>query len=96
MTDVFNNLELLHDAGFNHNHLKPSNIMIDKNLPHITLVDFEFTKQFMEKDHGELTKIEIFDGNVFDSNQKEIEFISTSRRDDLVSAYYLFMTLLNL
>jgi len=52
MSHVYEALEQLHSVGYIHNDLKPSNIMLDKNLD-ATLIDLGFTTQFMDIKTGE-------------------------------------------
>ena len=96
MSQVFAALEVLHSVGYNHNDIKPSNIMIDNDF-NATLIDFGFTTKFMASKnvHLECSETKSFRGNLLYSSQDQMLFKSTSRKDDLTAACYLMFALLN-
>ena len=96
MKQVYQSLETLHSTGFNHNDIKPSNIMIDLSL-NATLIDLGFTESFMASkyEHLESTEVTSFRGNLLYSSLDQMLFKSTSRRDDMFSLTYLMFSLLN-
>lgn len=96
MGQVFKALEVLHSVGYNHNDIKPSNIMIDDEF-NATLIDFGFTTKFMatKNVHLDVAETKSFRGNLLYSSYDQMQFKTTSRKDDLISACYLMLTLLN-
>ena len=46
MEQLLKSLEILHQVGYMHNDIKPSNIMIDSNL-NLMLIDLGYTSKFM-------------------------------------------------
>ena len=68
----------------------------------INLVDFGFATKFVEQNktesgskiiHKKKEEIEIFRGNMIFSSINQLQFFSTSRRDDLISLCYLLIYL---
>ena len=62
------------------------------------LVDFGFAKQYIDmktKVHVEQTEVESFRGNMIFASLNQLNFLETSRRDDLISLCYLLIYLLN-
>lgn len=97
MQGLFESLQAIHKIGYAHNDLKPSNIMLDNNF-NVVLIDFGFATKFMASrgvHHPTPTSLKAFQGNIFYSSQNQMSFMSTSRRDDVISACYLMLTLLN-
>ena len=99
-SQVMKALQALHLVGFTHNDVKPSNIMIDfaKNgQVKATLIDFGFAKKFVDSNnnHIEQSEIDMFQGNLVYSSYSQMNFESTSRKDDLISIFYLLATMMN-
>jgi len=97
---VIDALQLIHSAGYTHNDIKPANIMLDINDQEdklkVTLIDFGFAKQYINMGkHIEQSRMTSFQGNLIFSSINQMNFISTSRRDDIISMCYIFLTLLN-
>jgi serine/threonine protein kinase len=103
-------LEQLHSSGFVYNDLKPDNIMFGfkSKLPldssstlsnvSVHLIDFGFATRYLDKNTGEhLKKSErpTFRGNIMFGSPNQMEFVTTSRRDDLISLLYLLVFLIN-
>ena len=87
-------MEVIHNAGFVHNDIKPDNIMIQNN--ETTIIDFGFSRSYLEDGiHIENEDVEKFQGNVFFASHNRMQFKSASRRDDLISLVYLLVYLLN-
>ena len=63
----------------------------------INLIDFGFATQFMEFDkdnrvkHCEPEELENFRGNIIFASPNQLDFMSTSRRDDLISLCYMII-----
>ena len=86
-------MKSIHEAGFTYNDLRPSNIMLTNGR--VTLIDFGMAKPYLSKcDHLEQTVLTEFSGNLIFSSQYQMDFKSTSRRDDLISIFYVLMWLL--
>ena len=47
MQQLCRSLQILHRVGYNHNDLKPNNIMIDNDL-NINIIDLGYTSKFMD------------------------------------------------
>ena len=73
MSQMFQALEILHSIGYNHNDIKPSNIMIDSSF-NATLIDFGFTTKFMgpKNVHLECSETKTFRGNLLYSSQDQM------------------------
>ena len=67
--------------------------------PEVFLIDFGFAKKFLKKDgktHIEETKTaDVFTGNIHFASERQMNFFATTRRDDLVSLFYLLIFMLN-
>ena len=72
----------------------------------INLVDFGFATKYMERNpesglngaddehvHIQKTEVDVFRGNMIFSSTNQLQFYSTSRRDDLISLCYLLIYL---
>ena len=63
----------------------------------INLIDFGFATEYIDKDTGKhLTKKleEVFRGNKEFASINQMKFYTTSRRDDLISLFYLMIYML--
>lgn len=63
----------------------------------VNIVDFGFAKAFKNKSTGEhydQVNVETFEGNIVYSSPYQLDFKSTSRRDDLISLFYVLIYLL--
>ena len=110
---MIDSLAIVHDAGYIHNDIKPTNIMADCGLTrskhqlqletdkiHASLIDFGFASKYIEKKSGKKVHIEQeevaeFKGSLIFSSRHQMEFKSTSRRDDLISLCYTLLIMLN-
>jgi len=64
----------------------------------LTLVDFGFASRYINKQTGEhepVSKVSCFRGNLLFSSKYKMQFDRTSRRDDIISLFYLMVYLLN-
>ena len=96
-SQVVSILELVHSAGYTHNDIKPSNVMLDNNF-NARIIDFGFAKKYFDsksRKHVSCTEMELFQGNIIYSSLNQMMFKSTSRKDDMVSLFYMTMMLLN-
>ena len=86
--------------GYTHNDIKPANIMIDKidkSDSKVTLIDFGFATRFLSKhkEHLAREQTQTFKGNISFSSLNQMDFWSTSRRDDIISLGYMMVVILN-
>lgn len=95
---VFNDLKLdnlLFDMDADAKKLRTTEENIfDKN--NINIIDFGFVCPYVDQDtqeHLEKTQLDIFRGNMVFSSINQLKFHSTSRRDDLISLFYLLVYL---
>ncbi len=70
--------------------------MIDADF-NATLIDFGYTSKFMaiKNVHFEVAETKTFRGNLLYSSLDQMQFKTTSRKDDLISACYMMFSLLN-
>jgi len=64
----------------------------------VTIVDFGFVSKYTDKKSGEHLKVkyvDLFRGNFLFASQNQLDFKLTSRRDDLISLFYLLVYLLH-
>ena len=96
MSQVINCLRVLHSTGYTHNDLKPANVMVDSQF-NATLIDLGCAMTFLDPDgkHIKRKPFSLFKGNLLFSSLSQMEFKTTSRKDDMISAAYMLMTLLN-
>ena len=62
----------------------------------VNIIDFGFATQYLEEDektHVKKTILDSFRGNLVFSSMNQLKFHSTSRRDDLISLFYLMVYL---
>ena len=86
------------------NDLKAQNIMINTTGrpdadPEVFLIDFGFAAKYVSeagKGHIPETKqVEAFTGNIVFASERQMNFGATSRKDDLISLFYMLIFLLN-
>ena len=108
---MLTNLEATHKAGYIFNDLKLDNLMVgygdklDNTVSEksvfsdcsIHLVDFGFATKYKDKkgNHIELGELPSFRGNIIFASRDQMEFKTTSRRDDLISMCYILVYLLH-
>ena len=85
--DLIDILRVIHDAGKVHNDVKPSNIMVHNGKP--ILIDFEFFTDHTNVKPGE--KVSMFHGNFQYGSLNELEFNKTTRKDDMISLFYVLV-----
>ena len=91
-------MKSLHSIGYMHNDLKPENIILDKDrMDKIFLIDFGLSEAFLEhtQEHVEQKTNCGFTGNIMFASLNACRGLSKARRDDLESAFYLIIYLLN-
>lgn len=61
------------------------------------LIDFGFAKKYLNKDNGHFEQDEenYFHGNLLFASRDHLQFLRTSRKDDLESLMYLLIYFLN-
>jgi serine/threonine protein kinase len=92
----------VHKSGTIYNDLKLQNILIDfddkTQEPLVTLADFGFASSYL-KLHGEhineRQSVKKFRGNLMFSSVNQMEFMTTSRRDDMIALCQLILYMLN-
>lgn len=106
-----NIFEQVHEAGYVYNDLKLDNLMLDYSFDPIAdgsvnvfrdnsvnIVDFGFASTYIDKltgQHLDQVDVDVFEGNMVFSSLNQLSFKSTSRRDDLISLFYLLVSLLH-
>ena len=96
---VFNDLKLdnlLFDLGVDVTTLRTTeeNIFAKYN---VNIIDFGFVCPYVDhesNEHLEKVQLDIFRGNMVFSSINQLKFHSTSRRDDLISLFYLLVYLM--
>jgi serine/threonine protein kinase len=74
---------------------KEENVLADTSLH---LVDFGFATKFIDKSTGlhiKEAEVETFRGNMIFGSLNQLNFMTTSRRDDLISLCYMVIYMLN-
>lgn len=93
-----------HCAKRTFNDLKPQNIMIDTEGsldtdPKVYLIDFGFAQKYVKKDGKEHISdkeiVPVFQGNIIFASPRQMAFVKTSRKDDLISLFYMLIFMLN-
>ena len=87
-------LENIHNHGYIHRDVKPSNICLDKmNEPY--LIDFGFSKKYITNNkHIEEKKINSIIGSYSFISNNVNNLIEPSRRDDIESLIYIYIYML--
>ena len=95
---VFNDLKLdnlMFDASADKRKIKKSDGDIFEHN-NVNIIDFGFATPYLKEDgrtHVKKTHLESFRGNLVFSSLNQLKFQSTSRRDDLISLFYLMVYL---
>lgn len=88
----------LHSLGFVHNDLKLENILVGHKDPdRVYLIDFGLTQEYNDENgvHLEKQYIRKFSGNFLFASLNSCRGNNKSRRDDMESAIYIMIYLLN-
>jgi serine/threonine protein kinase len=89
-------LQLVHEGRRTFNDLKPENIMIDDQME-VTLIDFglcqKYVKSGLHLEQGD--QVTHFQGNLTFASLNQLNFLSTTRRDDILSLTYLLIYLIS-
>jgi len=88
----------LHELGFLHNDIKLENILIGRYDPQeIYLIDFGLSSSFLDKNckHIKKKQLNYFSGNLLFASLSSCRGCNKSRRDDIESAFYILVYLLN-
>ena len=94
----------IHCAKRTFNDLKLENIMVNTKgdihaPPEVYMIDFGFARKFLKadgKNHiDESETVEMFNGNIHFASYRQMNFYATSRKDDMVSLFYLLVFMLN-
>ena len=96
---LIQNLRSLHDMSFVHNDLKLENILVGRSDPNqIYLIDFGLATRWQDpatKVHISKMRTNVFQGNIRFATKHQCHGFKTSRRDDIQSAFYILIYLLN-
>ena len=101
---LVNIFKVVHCSKRTYNDLKLQNVMINTNGnldadPQVYLIDFGFAKKYTKKDNKtheeESASVEVFEGNQIFATVHQMKFGVTSRRDDLISLFYVLIYMLN-
>ena len=103
MLQLIDALELIHSLGYTHNDIKTDNIMLDISPTNpaditATLIDFGFFQEFLNTKTGQhivRSDLNMFRGNLIFASPGQMDFHTTSRKDDLISICYLMIMLIN-
>ena len=94
--------KIVHTAHRTFNDLKPENIMIniqDDGTAKVFLIDFGFAAKYVKDKTGDHIEVndgtDMFQGNLLFSTVSQMKFLKTSRRDDIISLFYMIVYLLN-
>ena len=67
--------------------------------PKVFLIDFGFAAKFIKDKSGEHIEsnetTDMFQGNLLFSSVTQMKFLKTSRKDDMISLFYMIAYLLN-
>ena len=99
---LLDQLEMLHSIGKIYNDLKMDNVLISpdlkppRTLNRYTLIDFGLCSDYLESngDHKTNENQGMFQGNLALASANALEYMTTSRKDDLISLLYLLIYLL--
>lgn len=96
---LIDRLKDLHSLGYVHNDIKLENIVIGYNDPEkIYLIDFGLSQTYFNEDgeHSDKVYMRKFSGNFLFASLNSCRGNNKSRRDDVESAFYLFIYMTNL
>lgn len=85
------------DFGADVNILRKTNEDIFDVL-NVTMIDLGFVSSYINQENGQhirKRKMDVFTGSMMFSSVNQLNFYTTSRRDDLLSLVYLLIFLLN-
>jgi len=91
--------EKLHSIGYVYNDLKEDNICVGKpkeqNPDTLKLIDFGLCTKYLNEsgEHIDQKESQKFRGNVLFCSPNQMNFESTSRRDDVISLFYFLVYL---
>ena len=72
--------------------------MINRKTGELTLIDFGFASKYLNKDGSHIKATETnenFQGNMIFASYDQMNFFKTSRKDDIISTFNMFVELLN-
>ena len=98
ISKVIDILEIVHHSNVIFNDMKPDNIMVNRKTGAVTLIDFGFASPYLNKDGTHIQDNETnedFHGNIIFASYDQMNFFKTSRKDDIISIFYMLFTLLN-
>ena len=94
----FDNLLLDYNCNTNCNTKalsdKIENIFFDNS---VSIIDFGFVTKYLDlktKEHITQAKVKVFRGNIIFSSANQLNFMTTSRKDDMISLFYMLVFLL--
>ena len=98
--NILNAFQIIHNAGYVYNNLKLQNIMISEksdNKMKINLINFGIATSFLHKGKhiDQSATVETFKGNIILASLNHMNLYKTTRKDDLISLFYLMTILFN-
>lgn len=95
MIDIINIIEKIHERGIIHRDIKPENFLLKKETNTIYLIDYGLSKYYLNKDkkHTEERKDRKLIGTVKFASLNIHNGSDASRRDDIESLCYTFLSL---
>jgi casein kinase 1 len=95
---LLNSIKLIHEAGFIHGDIKPSNIVTGlTNQSNIHIIDFGLSEAYLREDgsHKSLEKRESIKGTLNFCSVQTLRKYSPCRKDDMESLVYVLAYLIN-
>ena len=93
---LIDSLQTVHSTGRTFNDIKPDNVMVSGSK--LTLIDFGLCDRFITesgKHHSSSEEVQDFKGNLIFASARQLKFLKSSRKDDLLSLGYMLVYLLN-
>ena len=87
-------VQLLHEQGYVHGDVKPSNLVVDTEL-NLYFVDFGFAHKYREREGRHIPDVDpgYFEGTTLYASQNTIKGCIATRRDDIESVLYVLVML---
>ena len=72
--------------------------MVNRKTGHVTLIDFGFASSYLNPDGSHITDDamkQTFQGSIAYATFDQMNFFQTSRKDDIITAFYILVQQLN-